>query len=68
MSAPMIKKDIEKRRRFSQGILDINPDSLRLLASGAYGNTARMETLLKDFKELQAYVKAKGQHRNVMRR
>ena len=66
MSAPMIKKDIEKRRRFSQGILDINPDSLRLLASGAYGNnTARTETLLKDFKELQAFVKAKGQHRIV---
>jgi len=40
MSAPMIKKGIEKRRRFSQGILYINPDSLRLLASGAYGNTA----------------------------
>ena len=65
MSAPMIKKDIEKRWRSSQGVLDIIPNSLRLLASGAYGNTARMETLVTDLKELQAYVKAKGQHQIV---
>ena len=65
MSASKIKKDVEKKRRFSQSILDINLDSFRLLASGAYGNTSRVEIALKDFTELQAYVKAKGQHRIV---
>lgn len=65
MSTAITKKVIEKKRRDAQRFLDLTPDFFRELVTDAYGNIARTETLLTEFKNLQSIIKKTGQHRMV---